>query len=188
MRTADDTGRHRRGSDTAGFEHVALFYDDDAHFVARVVDHVRQGLEAEDAVVIALPGEQLGPIREALGADARAVVLQDVRRLGPNPARLVPALHQFADEHPDGFGELYDIEADPWERRNLYFRPEHAAVVAELRVELLDWLVRTTRPTTLLPHVSFVGPHAVTRYGNTTNPDGKVHPDRIRAVPHKNYV
>ena len=41
MRTADDTGRHRRGSDTAGFEHVALFYDDDAHFVARVVDHVR---------------------------------------------------------------------------------------------------------------------------------------------------
>lgn len=101
MRTADDTGRHRRGSDTAGFEHVALFYDDDAHLVARVVDHVREGLEAEDAVVIALPGEQLGPIREALGADARAVVLQDVRRLGPNPARLVPALHQFADEHPD---------------------------------------------------------------------------------------
>lgn len=98
--TSDDTGRHRRGGGTPGFEHAALFVDDDARFVAGVVAHVRQGLDADDAVVIALPSERLSPVREALGADARSVVLQDVRRLGPNPARLVPLLHQFVAEHP----------------------------------------------------------------------------------------
>lgn len=84
----------------AGFEHTAFFYDDDARFVDGVVAHVREGLATDDAVVIALPAETLTPIRDALGGDARAVVLQDVRRLGPNPARLVPALHRFVDEHP----------------------------------------------------------------------------------------
>ncbi|GAA4940545.1 anti-sigma regulatory factor (Ser/Thr protein kinase) [Actinomycetospora succinea] len=108
MSTSDNAGRHRRGLGTSGtpgsgrgFEHAALFYDDEAQFVTGVVDHVREGLEVEDAVVIALPGEHLGPLRDALGGDAGAVVLQDVRRLGPNPARLVPALHRFMDEHPD---------------------------------------------------------------------------------------
>ncbi|MEJ2888334.1 sensor histidine kinase [Actinomycetospora aeridis] len=101
MSTSDDTGRHRRGDGAPVFEHAALFYDSDEQFVATVVDHVRTGLEAEDAIVVALPAEELGPVREALGDDAGAVVLQDVRRLGPNPARLVPALHRFVEGHPD---------------------------------------------------------------------------------------
>ncbi|MDD7965991.1 sensor histidine kinase [Actinomycetospora lemnae] len=96
---SDVVGRHRRAG-ASGFEHAALFHDDDAGFVSGVVDHVRAGLEADEAVVIALPAEDLGPIRDALGADAGAVVLQDVRRLGRNPARLVPALHEFVDGHP----------------------------------------------------------------------------------------
>lgn len=108
MITPGSTGRHRIGTGSpgpgpdpeGGFEHTALFFDDDAQFVTGVVDHVRRGLEADEAVVIALPAEQLTPLREALGTDAHRVVLQDVRRLGPNPARLVPALHQFAAEHP----------------------------------------------------------------------------------------
>lgn len=100
MRSSDTIGRHRRGSGEPGFEHAALFYDADEQLVAGVVDHVRAGLEAEDAVVIALPDVHLDLVRDALGGDARAVVLQEAKRLGHNPARLGPALHTFVDQHP----------------------------------------------------------------------------------------
>lgn len=86
----------------------------------------------------------------------------------------------FADQYPDGFGELYDVEADPWEMRNLYLDPKYAAIIGELREELFDWLVTTTRPRTLPGNVRFTGDQAVTRYRNTSNPDGKIHPDWVR--------
>ncbi|MHC4982878.1 MAG: sulfatase family protein [Planctomycetota bacterium] len=87
----------------------------------------------------------------------------------------------FADECPEGFGELYDLEADPWEMKNLYFDGDYADVVRELRDELLDWLVTTTRPATLLGAAVFTGDQAITRYRNTVNPDGRIHPDHVRA-------
>jgi len=92
------SGRHRR--DAATLEHAALFYDDDEQLARGVVDHVRAGLEADDAVVVALPDAHLSLVRDALGDDAHAVLLQDVRRLGLNPARLLPALHGFLDGLP----------------------------------------------------------------------------------------
>ena len=94
----------------------------------------------------------------------------------------------FAEEYPDGFGELYDLQADPWEMTNLYFDPEHRDMVRQMRRDLLDWLIATTRPVTVLPHARWDSPQAVTRYGNTVNLDGKVHPDRLRAMPHRNYL
>ncbi|MDD7938446.1 sensor histidine kinase [Actinomycetospora lutea] len=142
MRTSDDTGRHRRGTDVLGFEHAALFYDDDAQFVARIVHHVREGLEAHDVVVIALPAEQLAPIREALGGEARSVVLQDVRRLGPNPARLVPALYQFVDEHPGR--RIRAVGGGLWPDRPADER------VAYLQHDALTNIAFAERPVTML--------------------------------------
>ncbi|NLO74551.1 MAG: sulfatase-like hydrolase/transferase [candidate division WS1 bacterium] len=51
------------------------------------------------------------------------------------------------------FGELYDLAEDPWEMRNLYFEPEYQDQVEELRRELLDWTVTTTRVRTTLPAI-----------------------------------
>lgn len=39
--------------------------------------------------------------------------------------------------------ELYDLRADPWELTNVAQRPEHAAVLSEMRGHLADWSVRT---------------------------------------------
>ncbi len=94
----------------------------------------------------------------------------------------------FPDEYPDGFGELYDLEADPWEMRNLYFEPDYAEVARELKDELTDWLVTTTRPTTILPAVRGESRDLRVRYHNAVNADGKIHPDRIRATRHRNYI
>ncbi len=94
----------------------------------------------------------------------------------------------FADDFPDGFGELYDLEADPWEMKNLYFQGEFASVVAEIERELTDWLVTTTRSKTILPPRNWTSPQGVSRYGHTVNADGKFNPDRIRSVGHRNYL
>ena len=115
----------------------------------------------------------------------------------------------FLEEYPGGFGELYDLEADPWEMQNLYFDPEYALVVQELQGDLLAWLITTTRPATALGLDVPRGDQAVkgfsgvfndaesdqiiTRYHCSVNADGKFHPDRLRALcdrplPVRNYL
>jgi choline-sulfatase/uncharacterized sulfatase len=49
------------------------------------------------------------------------------------------------------FGELFDHNTDPWERRNLYRDPAYASVVQALERQLLDWLIATTRIMSVLP-------------------------------------
>ncbi len=48
-------------------------------------------------------------------------------------------------------GELYDLDADSWEQRNLYHDAEHQPTVQEGRRRLLEWLIATTRHVTSLP-------------------------------------
>lgn len=93
----------------------------------------------------------------------------------------------FADDYPDGFGELYDLDADPWEKTNLYFHAEHQATIDTLRRELFDWLVTTTRPKTVNGARPSTGPQALERYHATINADGKFHPDRLRGIDNTHY-
>jgi len=73
----------------------------------------------------------------------------------------------FGDRQPDGFGELYDLQADPWEMRNLYYDKRCAEVVREIERDLLDWLVTTTRPVDAYTPIRL------------RPADGKVHPDDL---------
>ncbi|MHC4982414.1 MAG: sulfatase family protein [Planctomycetota bacterium] len=57
---------------------------------------------------------------------------------------------RFVHYQPESFdgkdvGELYDLQADPNETRNLYYDPAHTQVLQECRRKLLEWLIRTTR-------------------------------------------
>ncbi len=98
------------------------------------------------------------------------------------------AREMFPDEWPGVFGELYDLVQDPWELENLYFEPAYAAVVQELSVDLLDWLMSTTRPVTVLGTYPFGDQQATTRFGCTTNADGKIGPERLRKAGTKIYL
>ena len=95
---------------------------------------------------------------------------------------------KFAGEYPDGFGELYDLDADPWEMTNRWFDPDCQAKVRELERDLMDWLVTTTRPATVLPWQRFGGWQAERRYKNCVLADGKIHFDRVRAIKEGNYI
>jgi choline-sulfatase/uncharacterized sulfatase len=99
----------------------------------------------------------------------------------------------FKDEYPDGFGELYDIESDPWEMKNLYFDAQYTTVRADMERRLLEILITKTRPATVHvnPPAKEDGPQTVTEYKHTVNLDGKVHYNKTKEVVKKrrwNYI
>ena len=59
-------------------------------------------------------------------------------------------VHYDAHTFEEEAGELYDLEADPNESRNLYFDPDHAEVVAACRRRLAEWLINTTPTRSLM--------------------------------------
>lgn len=60
----------------------------------------------------------------------------------------------FTDERSDSpVGELYDLASDPWEMNNRFYDPACRDKVAEMRAELLNWLITTTRVVTTTPAV-----------------------------------
>lgn len=100
----------------------------------------------------------------------------------------------FPDEYPEGFGELYDLAADPWEMQNRYFDGAYTQIARDLRDELLEWLITTTRPGTVsgVNSVRFDTParnrQRRQRYQTMVNRDGKINPDLLRRATNKNYL
>jgi arylsulfatase len=160
-------------------------------------------VEAVDMVntVCALAG--LEPMETADGRDISAMLRGepgDPQRLGVTEFAMSRSIRKgkyrlvfypkvmFEKEHPDGFCELYDLEADPWEMTNLALDPAYADTVAEMKASLLDWLISTTRPVTVHPLREDPAPNRITRYGHSVNADGKIHPGRYLHLESQNYL
>lgn len=97
----------------------------------------------------------------------------------------------FPEEHPDGFGELYDLAADPHEMTKRYFDADYADIVAEFHRELLNWLIASTRPGTVLGVNSrrrIESEQVIQRSHTDVLPDGKIRPEWMRAATTKNYL
>src|SRR5262249_9150086 len=77
----------------------ALLYTDGSEFLAGTVPFVHEGLERDEAILVALPAHNLDLLRGALGSDAGRVLFADMEELGRNPARIIPAWRDFVDEH-----------------------------------------------------------------------------------------
>jgi anti-sigma regulatory factor (Ser/Thr protein kinase) len=74
---------------TPAFEHEALLYRGEEDFLAGLLPFVREGLERDEAVVVAEPASRLTLLRDALGDDAAAVTFLDMAEIGANPARII---------------------------------------------------------------------------------------------------
>jgi anti-sigma regulatory factor (Ser/Thr protein kinase) len=86
----------------ARFQHEALLYDGDAGFAAGALPFIREGLEAGEPMLVAVSAERIGLLRSELGAAAAAVEFVDMRGLGGNPGRIIPAWREFVATHRDG--------------------------------------------------------------------------------------
>lgn len=101
---------------TAALVHDALLYDSVEDFVRGTCDFVVAGLRLGEPVMVAVPGDRIPLLREALGADAEHVDFADMNDLGRNPARIIPALRAWLDQHP---GSRTRFVGEPiWPGRN----------------------------------------------------------------------
>ena len=93
----------RRTTATGVLCHEALIYRGPEHYVATTSSFVRAGLDADEPVLVAVPGENIDLMRPALGGAADRVRFVDMTEAGRNPGRIIPAvLHAFVEEHSPG--------------------------------------------------------------------------------------
>lgn len=87
----------------SAFSHPAFFYRDDAEYLDSTLSFVRDGLAAGEPVAVAVPGERMALLHNALGPLADGVHFTDMARAGRNPGRIIPGvLAAFADAQPVG--------------------------------------------------------------------------------------
>jgi anti-sigma regulatory factor (Ser/Thr protein kinase) len=98
------------------FRHEALFYTDEDEFLAGTAPFVREGLAAEEPVMVAVGPARIRALEAELGGDADAVDFVDMVSLGRNPACIIPAWRGFAERQSAG-GPLRGIGEPVWPGR-----------------------------------------------------------------------
>jgi anti-sigma regulatory factor (Ser/Thr protein kinase) len=78
------------------FSHEAFFYADLGEFLDQACGFVRDGLERDEAVLVATGGERLAALRQLFGGEPD-VGLADMVEVGHNPARIIPLWRDFLD-------------------------------------------------------------------------------------------
>ncbi|MCA1808750.1 MAG: sulfatase-like hydrolase/transferase [Lentisphaerae bacterium] len=166
------------------------------HVVEEIVESVDMantlcalaGLEAMETA----DGQDISPLLQGSQREVRTIGVTECtwsKSVRKGKHRLVYYPRQmFADEYPEGFGELYNLEADPWEMHNLFFTPDYAGVKNEMQQALTDWLITARRPKTTQPAIKRVTPQRSLDYSHAVNADGKINPDLIKQLGKKNYT
>jgi anti-sigma regulatory factor (Ser/Thr protein kinase) len=88
-----------------GFRHQAMLYAGVTEFVAGTSAFIREGLEADEAVLVVVSAAKIAALRDELGPDASRVQFADMNDVGLNPARIIPAWREFVDARPVGVGQ-----------------------------------------------------------------------------------
>jgi anti-sigma regulatory factor (Ser/Thr protein kinase) len=128
-----------------GLRHLAFFYRDHGEYRARIVDFARAGLAQGEPSFIALPGEEARLLADALDVTTGDLQCADMSDMGRNPARIIPKLQAFIDEHP---GKRLRFVGEPiWPGRS------PAEICEATRHEaLLNLAFPQTRITILCPY------------------------------------
>jgi len=102
MRNARDAPGGAAVSRTTGNEgltHFAYLYDDERDYLSYLSAFAGTGLRNAEPVFVAVPGHRAALLRERLGAESPLVRYGAMTETGRNPARLIPELRAFLDEH-----------------------------------------------------------------------------------------
>jgi anti-sigma regulatory factor (Ser/Thr protein kinase) len=100
------------------FRHEALLYSGWAEFIAGTVPFIRGGLEAGEPVLVVESAAKIDMLRMALGHDAGEVLFADMGEVGSNPARIIPAWHDFVARQADSGRRLRGIGEPIWKGRS----------------------------------------------------------------------
>lgn len=81
------------------FRHEALFYNGDDGFLQGTLPFVLEGLQTGEPTLVSVGEQRTALLRDALSGDAGRVRFIDMRNVGRNPARVIPAWREFLLEH-----------------------------------------------------------------------------------------
>lgn len=110
------TSSHAIGSNS--FSHEAMLYADETEFVDGTVSFIREGLAAEEPVLVVLRAPKIDLLREELDAQAADVHFADMAVVGTNPARIIPAWRQFVSDRVSARGRGRGIGEPIWAERS----------------------------------------------------------------------
>ena len=82
------------------FRHLALFYRGRDDYLSALCGFIEASRARGHAVFAAVPGRQAEHLRQRLGDDSAQVAVTDMSELGRNPARIIPEVLAFAENHP----------------------------------------------------------------------------------------
>jgi anti-sigma regulatory factor (Ser/Thr protein kinase) len=100
------------------FRHEAFLYAGQSDFVAGAARFLREGLAADEAMLVVEPRDRIAMLRDELGEDAGRVMFSDMSDVGANPARIIPAWREFVDVHGAGGKGLRGIGEPIWKERS----------------------------------------------------------------------
>ncbi len=99
------------------FSHEAFFYADLGEFLDQTCGFVREGLDRDEAVLVATGGERLSALRNIFG-DRTEVALADMAEVGTNPARIIPLWRAFVDDNTAAGRRVRGIGEPVWSGRS----------------------------------------------------------------------
>ena len=102
---------------THAFHHEALFYGGEEGFLEGTLPFVRDAVWADEPVLVAVSKARADALKRELGGDAEAVHFADMAELGRNPACIIPAWHEFVQEHGKGGRPMRGIGEPIWAGR-----------------------------------------------------------------------
>ena len=115
------------------YRHEAFLWNGRADFVDGLLPFIEEGVDAGEAVLVAAIPEHEEWLSGGLGTKASQVHFVDITQLGSNPARIIPACHQFLDDW-SGYGRPARAVGEPlWDGR----RPEEV-VESQLHEALMN--------------------------------------------------
>jgi anti-sigma regulatory factor (Ser/Thr protein kinase) len=84
------------------FRHEALFYAGEEDFLAGTLPFIRDGVAAGEPILVAVSAAKIRALSAELNGEADRVQFADMAELGKNPARIIPAWREFADQAAEG--------------------------------------------------------------------------------------
>jgi anti-sigma regulatory factor (Ser/Thr protein kinase) len=104
---------------SAPFRHHVLCYaNGDRGFLDGTLELVRDAVARDAGVLVAVGPARAQTLSEALGNDAACVRFVDMRKLGRNPARIIPAWREFIRESAGTRGDALGIGEPVWPGRS----------------------------------------------------------------------
>ena len=79
--------------------HAALLYASSDEFATGALGFVDAGLDADEPVLVTVPGPEIGFLRARMNGRSHQVIWADINLTGANPGRIISFMHAFAATH-----------------------------------------------------------------------------------------